>query len=297
VRACRIAGLSRAAYYAPPQDRLERDGPCRGADRGRRRAPELGLLEVLRPAAPRWHGVEREAGLPRVPRAAAQPAAPGEARVPEARLQPLLAPAALNATWAVDFMSDTLYDGRRFRTLNVLDEGNREALAVEVATSIPGATSSRTRPARRDPRRAARDRCDNGPELISEALRDWAERHGVALHHIQPGKPNQNAYIERFNRTYQREVLDAYLFASLADVRVQTEAWLTTYNTERPHDSLGEVPPLTYCPGPPPPTSPASNCPLDGGAYAPARTARDEFRDAAGELPSCRTTHRGPGRA
>ena len=172
-------------------------------------------------------------------------------RVPARPLQPLLAPATLNATWALDFMSDTLYDGRRFRTLNVLDEGNREALAVEVATSIPGsrvvAVLDQLVAIHGAPRAV---RCDNGPELVSEALRDWAGRRGVALHHIQPGKPNQNAYIERFNRTYRREVLDAYLFASLADVRERTEAWLTTYNTERPHDSLGEVPPLTFLPRP-----------------------------------------------
>jgi putative transposase len=146
-------------------------------------------------------------------------------------------------------MSDTLYDGRRFRTLNVLDEGNREALAVEVATSIPGrhvvAVLDQLVAIHGAPRAL---RCDNGPELISAALEDWAERRGVVLRHIQPGKPNQNAYIERFNRTYRREVLDACLFASLADVRHETEAWLTTYNTERPHDSLGEVPPLTFLP-------------------------------------------------
>jgi transposase InsO family protein len=120
-------------------------------------------------------------------------------------LQPLLAPAALTATWALDFMSDTLYDGRRFRTLDVLDEGNREALAVEVATSIPGrqvvAVLDQLVAIHGAPRAI---RCDNGPELISAALEDWAERRGVALHHIQPGKPNQNAYIERFNRTYRR---------------------------------------------------------------------------------------------
>jgi hypothetical protein len=132
-------------------------------------------------------------------------------------------------------MSDTLYDGRRFRTLNVLDEGNREGLAIEVGTSLPGsrvvALLDQLVAIHGAPRAI---RCDNGPELISEALRDWAERRGVALHFIQPGKPNQNAYIERFNRTYRREVLDACLFASLADVRAETAAWLTTYNTERP---------------------------------------------------------------
>jgi putative transposase len=111
------------------------------------------------------------------------------------------------------------------------------------ASSAPSNSSSRS-----TARRALR--CDNGPALLSEALRAWSERRGVALHFIQPGKPNQNAYIERFNRTYRREVLDAYLFASLADVRRETEAWLTTYNTERPHESLGQVPPLTFLPRP-----------------------------------------------
>ena len=125
----------------------------------------------------------------------------------------------------------------------------REGLAIEVGTSLPGsrvvALLDQLVAIHGAPRAI---RCDNGPELISEALRDWAERRGVALHFIQPGKPNQNAYIERFNRTYRREVLDACLFASLADVRAETAAWLTTYNTERPHDSLGDLPPLTFLP-------------------------------------------------
>ena len=91
-------------------------------------------------------------------------------------------------------------------------------------------------------------RCDNGPEFISADLEAWCARHGVRLIHIQPGKPNQNAYIERFNGSYRKEVLDAYLFGSLDDVRVETERWLTIYNTRRPHDSLGRVPPLTFLP-------------------------------------------------
>ena len=81
--------------------------------------------------------------------------------------------------------------------------------------------------------------------------RSWigARRHGVALYYIQPGKPDQNAYIERFNRSYRTEVLDAYAFESITQVRDLTDAWLESYNGERPHDSLGRVPPLTFCRG------------------------------------------------
>lgn len=91
-------------------------------------------------------------------------------------------------------------------------------------------------------------RCDNGPELVSRALTGRCDRHGVLLQHIQPGKPNQNAYIKRLNRTYRREVLDAYVLRSLAEVRAEPEAWLVLYDTRRPRDSLGGVPPLTFLP-------------------------------------------------
>jgi putative transposase len=258
VRACRAAGLSRAAYYAPPQDQLERDAPVVEALTAVAAAHTswgswkcFARLRLVGHAwnAKRVYRVYRALRLNR-PRRVKQ-------RVPRRPLQPLLAPAALNATWAADFMSDTLYDGRRFRTLNVLDEGNHEGLAIEVGTSLPSsrvvALLDQLVAIHGAPRAI---RCDNGPEPISEALRDSAERRGVALHFIQPGKPNQNAYIERFNRTYRREILDACLFASLADVRAETEAWLTIYNTERPHDSLGDLPPLTFLPGP---TTPAQS--------------------------------------
>ncbi len=146
-------------------------------------------------------------------------------------------------------MGDTLYDGRCYRTLNVLDEGNREGLAIEIDTSLP----SRRVVALLDQLVAiygvpGQVRCDNGPEFIAAALAEWCEAHDVVLHNIEPGKPNQNAFIERFNRTYRTEVLNAWVFTSLTDVREITEGWLEMYNTERPHRSLGRVPPRTFLP-------------------------------------------------
>jgi len=161
----------------------------------------------------------------------------------------LEAPATLNHCWALDFMGDTLYDGRCYRILNVLDEGNREALATEIDTSLPSLRVL----ALLDQLVAVHGlpgmlRVDNGPEFIAAALARWCETHGVILHHIPPGKPNQNAFIERFNKTYRTEVLDAWVFTSLAEVRQVTEEWLEMYNTERPHRSLGRVPPRSYLP-------------------------------------------------
>jgi len=89
-------------------------------------------------------------------------------------------------------------------------------------------------------------RVDNGPELISSKLVAWCERHNIRLHHIQPGKPTQNAYIERFNRSLRREVLNAHLFSSLSEVREIIHHWLISYNEERPHSSLGNLPPKAY---------------------------------------------------
>ena len=91
---------------------------------------------------------------------------------------------------------------------------------------------------------------DNGPELISEAFVEWCQTRGIEVRHIQPGKPDQNAYIERFNRSYREDVLDAYLFGSIDEVIAVTEEWLEDYNCERPHDSLGQVPPRTFLPRP-----------------------------------------------
>lgn len=113
----------------------------------------------------------------------------------------------------MDFMHDTLYCGKRFRTLNIIDEGVREALAIEVDTSLPALRVIRVLEQLKESYPLPEQiRVDNGPELISSKLVAWCEMNRIRLHHIQPGKPTQNAYIERFNRTMRREVLDAHLF-------------------------------------------------------------------------------------
>lgn len=249
-RACQVASLARAAFYRPLQDRLDRDGEVIAALSALvAELPQwsFGLcFNHLRNTGHQWNRkrvlrVYRQLRL-HLPRRAKK-------RVPTRARQPLDAPAILNRVWGINFMSNQLYTGPRFRTMNVVDEGNREALAVEVAWSFPAVRVV----AFLDQLVAlygAPDalRLDNGPEMVSEALRAWAVRPGVRLLFIQPGKPTQNAYLERFNGTYRKEVLDAYIFGSLADVRYETERWLPIYNTRRPHESLDGVPPLTFLP-------------------------------------------------
>ena len=159
------------------------------------------------------------------------------------------APNELNAVWSLDFMHDAVYDGRRFRTLNVLDDGNREALGIDVATSLPSQRGIRFLEQLIEVHgKPAALRLDNGPELTSQAFVDWAAEQEITLRFIEPGKPNQNAFIERFNRTYRTEVLNAYVFEATDQVQRITDPWLIEYNEQRLHDALGGVPPLTYLP-------------------------------------------------
>lgn len=129
----------------------------------------------------------------------------GKRRLPSRHPQPLAVPAAINQAWSADFMSDALLCGRRFRTFNVVDDFNREALSIDIDLNLPAQrvirTLDRIAAWRGYPEKL---RLDNGPEFISLALADWAETHGVLLDFIQPGKPTQNSFIERFNRTYRR---------------------------------------------------------------------------------------------
>ena len=153
-----------------------------------------------------------------------------------------------NDQWALDFVHDSLYCGKRFRTLNVIDEGTRECLAIEVDTSLPALRVVRVLEQLKEERGTAprQIRLDNGPELISSALADWAEENGVELAFIPPGKPQKNGYVERFNGSFRREFLDAYLFESLTQVREMAWHWRLDYNDERPHESLGDLPPTVY---------------------------------------------------
>jgi len=168
-------------------------------------------------------------------------------RLPARFAQTLVVPAQRNETWSLDFMSDSLSNGRTFRTLNVIDDYNREALWIEVDTSLPAERVVRVLEQLLFWRgKPTRIRMDNGPEFISKRLECWAQEHHIELLHIQPGKPAQNAYIERFNRTFREEVLDAYLFDDLEEVRTITEHWLDDYNTIRPHEALQGLPPRPF---------------------------------------------------
>ncbi len=144
-------------------------------------------------------------------------------------------------------MSDSLASGRKFRTLNVLDDFNRESLAIEIDYSLPAERVVRVL----DQVALTRGypafiRVDNGPEYISQRLLECAWQHGVTISHIQPGKPAQNGYIERFNRTYREDILDQYWFSNLEEVRDITDEWMNMYNGERPHSSLGDKTPWEF---------------------------------------------------
>jgi len=169
---------------------------------------------------------------------------------PKKRLQrekpePLAVPAKLNQTWSMDFMHDQLADGRRYRLFNVLDDCNREGLCIEVDFSLTAERVIRSLDQIIEWRgQPDTIRCDNGPEYISELLKKWARQRAVRLEFIQPGKPQQNAYIERYNRTVRYDWLAQYLFDSIEEVQEYATRWLWTYNHERPNMGLGGITPI-----------------------------------------------------
>ena len=144
-------------------------------------------------------------------------------------------------------MCDSLVDGRRFRLLNVIDDYNRESLVIEVDTSLPALRVIRTLQRLIETRTKPNViRVDNGPEFISDRLQQWCDDRQIRLQFIQPGKPSQNAFVERNNGSLRKELLDAYLFYSLQEVRTMTQEWQQDYNSERPHESLGFIPPIEF---------------------------------------------------
>lgn len=168
-------------------------------------------------------------------------------RLPAREATALVQPIKPNICWSIDFMSDVLSNGRRFRTLNVIDDYNREALLIKPAMSLPARYVTRLI----DEIASLRGypniiRVDNGPEFISKVFKEWANRNGIFIQYIQPGKPAQNGFIERFNRTYREDVLDMYIFENLNDVIRITQNWIISYNNERPHESLANLTPRDF---------------------------------------------------
>jgi len=165
----------------------------------------------------------------------------------QVRTAPMLVPSRVNERWSMDFMSDCLATGRRFRTLNIVDDLTRECPAIEVDTSLPGARVVRVLD-RLAILRGLPDTIviDNGSEFTGRALDAWANKRGVKLHFIDPGKPVQNAHVESFNGKFRDECLDLHWFTDLADAKEKIESWRVEYNRIRPHSSLGDATPEAF---------------------------------------------------
>jgi putative transposase len=160
---------------------------------------------------------------------------------------PMTIPQAPNQRWSLDFLSDALADGRRFRILAIVDDFTRECLALVPDTSLPGLRVVREL----DGLIASRGRpamivSDNGTELTSMAMLRWSQEHRIEWHYIAPGKPQQNAFVESFNGRLRDELLNETLFTSLAHARAALLAWKDDYNTVRPHSGLGNLAPSIF---------------------------------------------------
>lgn len=156
----------------------------------------------------------------------------------------LSVPEKINQVWSMDFMHDQLQNGRCVRLFNVIDDFNREALGMEIDFSLPSERVIRALEQIIEWRGCpAEIRCDNGPEYISSKLQTWARKRGIRLRYIQPGKPQQNGYIERYNRTVRYDWLNQYLFESLDEIRCFATQWLWSYNNERPNMGIGGITP------------------------------------------------------
>ncbi len=245
-RACKLVGMTRSSYrYAvrrqEPGGLRER---LRGLAQERCRFGYRRLTVLLRREGwpvnhKRVYRLYREEGLG-VRRRKGK-------RIGVVRRQPLAIPTRPNGRWSMDFISDALGDGRKFRSLNIVDDFNRECLAAEVDTSLTGARVVRVLEQLGERRGLPQILVmDNGPEFAGRAVDVWAYDQGVKLHFIEPGKPVQNAFIESFNGKMRDECLNEHWFMSLAEAREAIEAWRRDYNEVRPHSSLGNRTPQEF---------------------------------------------------
>lgn len=168
-------------------------------------------------------------------------------RLPARVKESLEVPEKLNHTWSMDFVTDVLDNKRRFRAFNIIDDYNREIIHIEIDFSLTSnrilwvlnhLINKRSKP--------QKIRMDNGPEFIAKIASFWSEMHEIEFKYTQPGKPTQNAFIERFNGSYRRGVLNKYIFENIDQVREQTKIWMDDYNNHRPHDALGKLSPIAY---------------------------------------------------
>lgn len=156
----------------------------------------------------------------------------------------LIVPETVNECWSMDFMHHNLENGKPYRLFNVIDDFNREGLGIEIDFSLPAERVVRTLNQIIEWRGKPRSiRCDNGPEYVSKLLARWAEQNNIKLLFIQPGKPQQNAYIERYNRTVRYDWLNQHLFSNIAEVQEFATKWLWIYNNKRPNMAIGGITP------------------------------------------------------
>jgi len=161
--------------------------------------------------------------------------------------KPLVIPEGMNKRWSMDFVSDSLFDSRRFRVLNIIDDCSREAVCLHADFSISGRRLVRIMEELKT-KRMLPDQIvvDNGPEFISKVFLKWADDNNVDIHFIEKGKPTQNAFVESFNGKFRDECLNEEWFTDIHDARKKIENWRIEYNTERPHSSLNGLSPYEF---------------------------------------------------
>jgi len=245
-RALQVVGMSASAYrYQPRPDRNQalRERIVGLAQRHRRYGAGMIYLKLRQAGEAVNHKrVERIYGLEKL-----QIRRRRRKKIPVSERQPLLRPGAANEVWSMDFVFDRIATGRSLKALVIVDDATHEAVAVLAEHSIGGERLTRMMDevcSRRG--RPAVIRTDNGKEFTGKAMLNWAYRNGVSLRLIEPGKPNQNAYVESFNGRLRDECLNEHWFTSLPHARLEIERWRREYNEERPKQGLGGLTPTQY---------------------------------------------------